>query len=64
MLQPYVIPVRGESLDLLCVSFLQIISRVKGVGRTKDRGEEGVGEVWELVGLPDVLSEGVLMKEE
>ena len=61
MLQPYVIPVRGKGLDLLCVSFLQRISRVKGVGRTKGRGEESVGEVWEL---PDVLSEGVLTKEE
>ena len=56
--------VRDEGLHSLCVRFLQRISVLEGVVGTKDGGVESVGEVWELVGLSDMLGESVLMEEE
>ena len=56
--------VRDESLNLLCVRFLQRISVLERVIGMKDGGMESVGEVWELMCLSNVLGESVLMKEE
>ena len=56
--------VRDEGLELLCVRFLQRISVLERVVGMKDGGVESIGEVWELMYLPDVLGKSVLMKEE
>ena len=37
---------------------------LEGVVGVKDRRVESVGKVGELMSLPDVLGEGVLMKQE
>ena len=37
---------------------------MEGVIRAKDGGVECVREVWEMMGLSDMLSQGVLMKEQ
>ena len=48
--------VRGVGLNSLVVSFLQRINGVKEIVWTKDGRKEGVREVWETMGLTDMLS--------
>ena len=48
--------VRDEGLELLCVRFLQRISVLERVVGMKDGGVESIGEVWELMYLPDVVT--------